>query len=368
MGITDLGANMERYRALRNIKVQELCENAGITGTAYRNIVNGAQPRAKTVKAIAKGLSISVFKLVRPIPEVSAHFRSRATGKKAQMQEKQISFDLDTKKRNFNILLEILDRPPMENPLDHLRQFYRNSKDPKALAYEARVAFNLADQPVMNICSLFEKQGIKVFPIKSNLEDFFGVCLDEQSGPAICINVRENLTTERQVFSAAHELAHLIMHCDSSLMDEDAEAEEKADEFAGNFLIPHKGLLKKLHECKGLHFIDQVIHCKSHFGVSYRAIMHRMDEIASCGYQRLKSFFLEVYEMRYNKQLNNREEPFPAQPARFEEDGMAGMVRDAIEGDLITMSRGAEILELDLYQMRSLVESWSLLGDLACPV
>ncbi len=45
-------------------------------------------------------------------------------------------------------------------------------------------------------------------------------------------------------------------------------------------------------------------------------------------------------------------------PADFVEDRLHRLVRQAIEKDEITMSRGAEILRTDLEAMRDVVSSW----------
>ncbi len=52
------------------------------------------------------------------------------------------------------------------------------------------------------------------------------------------------------------------------------------------------------------------------------------------------------------------QEPDSLSPSYFVEDRLSRLVRNAIEKDEITMSRGAEILRLDLEAMREIVSSW----------
>jgi len=51
-------------------------------------------------------------------------------------------------------------------------------------------------------------------------------------------------------------------------------------------------------------------------------------------------------------------EPDSLSSSYFVEDRLSRLVRKAIERDEITMSRGAEILRLDLEAMREIVSSW----------
>ncbi len=52
------------------------------------------------------------------------------------------------------------------------------------------------------------------------------------------------------------------------------------------------------------------------------------------------------------------DEPDHLLPRDFVEDRRARLVRKAIEGQLISLGRGGEILDLDLKEMRRLVISW----------
>jgi len=51
-------------------------------------------------------------------------------------------------------------------------------------------------------------------------------------------------------------------------------------------------------------------------------------------------------------------EPAPMEPHDFQMDRLSRLVRKAIENEVISLSRGAEILRLPLEQMRELSASW----------
>ena len=94
-------------------------------------------------------------------------------------------------------------------------------------------------ESIRDLCGLLESSGIKVYPIKIAGNDFFGLSVAPQDdGPAIVVNVWERISVERWIFSAVHELGHLLLHLDSfnvELEEENTEEEKEADLFAAHF-------------------------------------------------------------------------------------------------------------------------------------
>jgi len=57
-------------------------------------------------------------------------------------------------------------------------------------------------------------------------------------------------------------------------------------------------------------------------------------------------------------EAHSAHEPDRLTPHEFNGDRLRLLVREAIEKELITIGRGAEILGMDLLEMRKLVASW----------
>ena len=93
------------------------------------------------------------------------------------------------------------------------------------------------------------------------------------------VNVWEKLPVERRIFSAAHELGHLVLHQNSLDMDqteEDKAEEAEANSFADHFLMPNEGFIKDWNEAAGLSMVDRVFKIKRLYSVSYKAVLHRL--------------------------------------------------------------------------------------------
>ena len=80
--------------------------------------------------------------------------------------------------------------------------------------------------------------------------------------------------------------------------------------------------------------------------------------------------FNNSYRLRYHKKLKYKEEPdLPEkkseEPSRldnadFMEDRLNRLVREAVEIDLISISRAAEILNISIMEMRNLIREWEM--------
>ncbi|MCE9664049.1 ImmA/IrrE family metallo-endopeptidase [Halomonas sp. M5N1S17] len=253
-----------------------------------------------------------------------------------------------------------------------------------------RSAFHLNDrEPVHDICGLLEARGIKVRSISVPNDAFMGLSVgaDERGGPAIVVNTWGRLPVETWIFSAVHELGHLLMHLgayDVAASEEDAAQEREADRFASHFLMPEGAFRREWDETAGLSLLDRVFKVKRVFRVSWRTVLFRVAESmpeASRGglwarfnaeYKRQRARSLlkhdepsgidaEVYHALYSeRQLG--EEPYGMDAYDFKEDRLARLVRQGLEEGLISLSRGGEILKLPLVEMRELTRSWEACG------
>jgi hypothetical protein len=124
-----------------------------------------------------------------------------------------------------------------------------------------------------------------------------------------------------------------------------------------------------------LSFVDRVLKVKLIFQVSFKTVLYRLSE--SVG-KSIWGKFQGAYKLKTGKTLSITDEPEALLPDKFQqspevlrsqepdslssshfvEDRLSRLVRKAIEKDEITMSRGAEILRLDLEAMREIVSSW----------
>lgn len=122
--------------------------------------------------------------------------------------------------------------------------------------------------------------------------------------------------------------------------------------------------------------VDRVLKVKRIYRVSYKTVLFRLDQKSKAkpGWKPQDSVFMRfqaTYKRSHGQGLSKAEEPealaaeaFKARepdhllPSDFSEDRLRTLVRRSIEKNLITLSRGAEILRVPLVEMRDLTASW----------
>jgi Zn-dependent peptidase ImmA (M78 family)/DNA-binding XRE family transcriptional regulator len=359
MNIETLAANIKRIRSAKKISQSALAEIAGVSLPAIKNI-EGAKnpPRVSTLQQIARALEIKLQDLFSPVNElVSVRFRAN---KKIQGRE-QILVNVSRWLDDFHFLEKALDL--------HVKYKFANAftaadrRSPVKLAAKARKVLELKDdEPIHDICGLLENAGIKIYPFTYASDAFFGLAINEDSrGPAVVVNNWDRVSVERQIFSAAHELGHLLMHLGSFSVKDDLEDEREeceANTFAGYFLLPDDGFKNEWNDARGIPSIDRVMKVKRIFHVSYKTILYRLIEKGLAD----KSVWIKfnaAYQARYERKLPFKEEPSPSSPEpfgmeRFDfyEDRLSLLVRQAVEAEAISISRGAEILQISVEEVQ----------------
>lgn len=367
-----ISINLRRLRKMKDLTQAQLAENAGISRNAYRSIeTGGSTPRASTLESIARALKVSVFDLTAEVPRLNAlRFRSlKSLTASERAEREQIKVDVATWLSDFNEVEELVgDRIP------YRFQDLNHPSSPEDAASEARRLLELeGGECVPDICSLLENSGIKVHLLNSHLKNFFGLSVGpEDGGPAIAVNIEDRITVERRIFTAAHELGHLILHMESYYSDQDEEddlQENEADIFASYFLMPRDRFGAVWSEGRGLDWIDNVLHTKRRFHVSYKTVLKRLiDEfdVDNTIYRE----FSQQYRKRHGKRLAFREEPESYVASKdepnlldsidFIEDRLSRLVRDALEKELISIGRAAEILNISVSAMKERAEEWEI--------
>jgi len=381
MDLKIIGMNLRRVREANSLTQAEAADLAGISRIAYRNIESGSStPKVSTLQNIAAGVGVKLQDLFIPVRTLK-NVRFRAT--KKMNSRDSILAEVVRWLDDFNALEELLKdnrNYRFKTLTKKLSSMPRGGDRAKYAAKQARKELKLNEtETIHDIAGLLESCGIKVYPLNLVSDGFFGLSVaEDDGGPAVIVNVWERISVERWIFSAAHELGHLLLHLDAYNIEEIAEddaQETEANVFASHFLMPEEAFKSEWDDTSGLPFVSRVLKVKRIFQVSYKTVLYRLSE--SLG-NSIWGKFQSAYKLRTGKILTIKDEPEALtsdkflqspevlrsqepdslSPSHFIEDRLSRLVRDAIERDEITMSRGAEILRIDLEDMRDIVSSW----------
>ena len=377
-----IATNLVRLRKDRRKTQEEVAAAAGLSRGAFRNIEKGrAVPKVENLRAIASALGVPLRELVTPVaPLQRVRFRSL----KRLKSRDQVLVAVGRWLNDFKELEELLDAqvPHELGPLwDQVAQL--RPEGIEAVAAAARQHFGLGErEPVHDICGLLESRGVKVHSVQVANDAFLGLSVaEEDGGPAVVVNTWDRLAVEHWIYSAVHELGHLLLHIgayDVGEEDEDEDQEREAEIFASHFLMPEDVFWREWRDTAGLAFLDRVLKVKRVFRVSWRTVLYRVSEQVPKGQRGALWVRMNVeYKRRYRRSLLKLTEPdgvgervfrtpiagAGAEPASldqhdFQDDRLARLVRQAVEREVITLGRGGEILKLPPEQMRDRASSW----------
>jgi len=368
---TLLGGNLRRLRTAKGYTQKAVADAARISVAAYRNYETGrAIPKVNTLLAIARAIGVSLNDLVTEArPLTAVRFRA---AKRLRSREEVLD-DVARWLDNY-IDIEAITGETADWKLQELV----GRHDPITAASEVRRVAGIGDEPVRDVCGLLEYLGVKVLCRPVCTDGFFGLSVGPaDGGPAIVVNTWERIPVERWIFSAVHELGHLVLHPDSFRVeqaDEIAQEEKEADRFAAHFLMPSAVFKQEWDDTCGLPLIDRVLKVKRIFRVSYKTVLYRLAEEGDRSvWQRFNAQYARHYGRRarhseplplgpeeYQPVENRRsKEPEQLVDVDFTADRLSRLVRRALEEERITRSRAAEVLRLSHEELLERMEDWA---------
>ena len=355
-----IAKNLKRFRRDKGMTQAELSRQSGISIPCIKKIEGGrSNPEVRTLMALGKALgrkSGDFFQ--QPLTLKAVRFRSQ---KKLRLRDTMID-DITRWLLNYHFIEEQTNQ---KSRLLLRKPNKAISKEIRTLAEYLRKEIGVDEaSPIIDPCLLLERIGIKVL-FYDTMADFFGLSINDKTcGQAIVINSNDRISVERKIFTAFHELGHLILHLPSFHLNEEREngnEEMEADEFAGYFLMPKTAFRNEWNDLKGIHFVDRVLKVKRYFGVSYKTVLKRLidEKVAD---DKIWRKFNSEFNQRYHENLKNHREPQGMEPKRltpfdFLENRFSRLTLLAVQNEKISISRGAEILGISVTEFYDLLQN-----------
>jgi len=173
---------------------------------------------------------------------------------------------------------------------------------PAAAAASLRAAWARGELPIKNMIHLLESKGVRVFSLDIDAREVDAFSMWQDSTPFVFLNLQKS--AEHSRFDAAHELGHLVLHRHGG--PQGREAEQEADAFASEFLMPRSSVL-----ARAPHFaiLPALIQLKKIWIVSVAALTHRLHSLGVLSEWHYRSLCIEMAGKGYRTH-----EPDPAPP------------------------------------------------------
>ena len=372
-----IASNLARLRMDRQLTQENLAAKAGLSRVALGKIERGAViPRARTLGLLAAALAVPLGELVTPVrPLESVRFRARARVHAREQILAEVSKWLDA---YAELEADLDERQPFRFAVEHSSGRQGTPVDD---ARAARRAAGLApDEPVRDICGLLEENGVKLLLLETRRDSFFGLSVGARDGgPAVVVNTWDRISVERWIFTAAHELGHLLLHPSEYQRDATElpiQAEREADAFASEFLMPEAAFGAEWEETRGHPLLVRVLKVKRIFRVSYKTVLYRLVESGRENVNVWRAFQGQ-HRRHFGKTLRKADEPAALETSEFAwnwsrsgepvgltrhdfiEDRLSRLVRQGLETKLLSLGRAAEILGLAREEIRKRAREWA---------
>ncbi len=165
---------------------------------------------------------------------------------------------------------------------------------PVDAARSLRAEWALGEQPISNMIHLLEAHGVRVFSLAENSVRVNAFSLWRDEKPFVFLNTVKSGESSR--FDAAHELGHLVLHQDGQMTGR--EAEDQANRFASEFLMPRADVLAHVGD---VYSLDQIIRLKRRWKVSVAALNYRLHKIGITSDWRNRDLCIQIARQGFHK-------------------------------------------------------------------
>lgn len=343
------GERIRTARKIYGITQEELENSAGVSQALISYVERGARPATPdVVTAIARSLELPIefFDVVpEDIPLDSLRFRKQKTASTVTTARAQALFA-----EGFRVARRLTEDANYPAPHLPVATGALTSGDIVEIAAATRESLRIAaDQPVPHLMRIVERAGIPIAPIVLPDADtegprsqnrHFGLSYLAGPGDRGFIGFFPGAQGDRDRFTIAHELGHIVLH--TARQAEDPEGE--ANLFAGELLLPRARAMEILTPTMNLRDYARL---KATWGISIQALVLRANRIGAIDGDRMTSLYKQI-----NARGWRQAEPVTVQP---ESPALLGRLRRHLYGDR-PLSDLKNTLALSTVLLRPLLE------------
>ncbi|HEY3315306.1 MAG TPA: XRE family transcriptional regulator [Bacillota bacterium] len=344
-----VGDRIRMARKASDLSLRDLAARSRLSAQAISKYERGLnRPSSAALLRLSVALEVRPEYFYRPESRklsIAAHRCIPDLSPKAQ------GVVLEKSREALERLIDIENLLPGSQPAESLpgslpehRAEVRSVNEIEDAASALRRKCGLGSGPIANLTSTLEDFGLRVLLIEG--PPGFDACILQSQEARPVISVNSNLPGDRQRFSMAHELGHLVLKPVG-----DCEEEAVCHRYAGAFLAPQERVVAELGQKRMSLSLCELEMLKAKYGLSMQAWIHRAEEVGVIT-RSLASALLNQFRKNSWKitEPGRQVPPETAWRAQL-------LVSRAVDMDLITRSRAAELLGKPLAEMGRL---WKL--------
>lgn len=307
-----LNQRLKQLRLARGLSLDELAAKMGgiVTKQALSKYELGtAQPSPAVLNKLSAALVVKASHFwTEPTLNIEFVAYRRKSSLPKREREKVESLVIRTLEDRLNILSLITDARNGEIPVKEWK--ISKLEDAENAADSLRMRWNLGMDPISSLVGIFESHRVQVIEIEAD-ERFDGIsaiAYDKNDGlvAGAAVVTRCGISGDRQRFSLAHELGHIVLDVGKSVDEEKA-----AHRFAAAFLAPADAVRREAGSQRSYIQTEELFLLKRHYGMSIQAFVRRLFDLRIINESHYKQWVINISRLGWR-----REEPGELNPER----------------------------------------------------
>ncbi len=340
-----IGERLRHARTSVGLSLRTLAEQVGLSHATIKKYEDGkAMPSSSTLLKLAQALGVHVEYFFRAsAPELeNLEFRKRKSLSTKQLKIIKHKV-LDGIERHLELerLFPIAENQSFTVPTTIPRHI-AHIDDIEDVAIALRQAWSLGVDPIPCLVDVLEAFGVRVLLITPDEDKKFdGLASSIDGKPLVVVSTR--WPGDRQRFTLAHELGHLVLH---GRLATSIDEEKACNRFAGAFLFPRDAVLFLLGEKRKSFELKELALLKQDFGLSMQGIFYRAYDLGIITSNHLLSL-----QKLFAKQGWKKCEPGLAYPSESTQLFTQRVLR-AYSEEVIGEAKAAELLGISITQLQ----------------
>lgn len=273
-----IGERLKRARVAAGLSLRALADQAGVSHSMIKKYEHDeSMPSSTVLLKLGQALEVRAEYFFRPtkVKLTNVEYRKAASTPKKVLS--RIEADVLDQAERWQELANLWPDFPLKHfvmPQDLPKQIDQ-LKQIDGFAEQLRNQWQLGLNPVPHLIDLLEAKGILVIttPIVEG-EKFDGLQASIADQPVIV--VAEQWSGDRQRFTLAHELGHLLLN---GRLSAELNEEQACNRFAGAFLLPASTLRNQLGAKRNMLEVQELYLLKQEFGLSMAACLYRAKDL-----------------------------------------------------------------------------------------
>lgn len=287
-----LGRNIKKYRMLSGLSLRQMAEHLDVSHQTIKKYEDEKlMPSSQRLIEIAKLLNVNIGDLLNTYSVPKLKFENfRKQSKLSKTKEKGLYMLISDEIAKY---IEILDLANEMYSFDKTKwSFDVNSiNDIESIAIKVRKILGVSDECALdNLTDKLEDNNFLILEIDYE-EKFDGFC---EYVDNLAFIILSSKGYERNRFTLAHELAHLILKFEEKLNDK--EIEHYCDYFASCLLMPKVAMKKELefrnNSITRNVSINEIILIAKEYKVSLNAVIMRLNDLGIIDDYKKRNLFI----------------------------------------------------------------------------